>query len=281
MNFSHISPINHLNRIADRPFHLTLAHLIEQSDDYTNFYVEEKKKNPSMVNIMDNSGFEMYKQNRDFLNPNQLIDLGKKINADYLVMTDYPGQDSDKTIEAAEYLMPKIKNAGFGTFFCPQSEIGDLDDLIEAFAYAATNPNIDYIGVSILAVPNAFGVERDNKLQRYMSRYSFCNIIDTYEIDGLGYWDYVKQAGKKIHFLGMVDGPNEIELIANSAGHVDTWDSSAAIWAGLNNIAFDFSPTGLINGKFEKEVDFHSNLPWNEVVDYNISHIDDLSEWLF
>lgn len=59
-----------------------------------------------------------------------------------------------------------------------------------------------------------------------------------------------------MHFLGMVDGPNEILLLRDHLEYIDTWDSSAAVWAGLCDIEFDNSPSGLINGKNEIEVDF-------------------------
>jgi hypothetical protein len=82
--------------------------------------------------------------------------------------------------------------------------------------------------------------------------------------------------GKKIHFLGMVDGPNEISLVRDF--HIDTWDSSAAVWAGLNGIQFDGSPTGLINGKFEKHVDFTSHFKDTSIAEANMKVIDDLVE---
>ena len=54
----------------------------------------------------------------------------------------------------------------------------------------------------------------------------------------------------------MTEGPNEIKLLRKYHKHISSWDSSAAVWCGLNSINFDSSPTGLINGKLEKEVDF-------------------------
>ena len=85
------------------------------------------------------------------------------------------------------------------------------------------------------------------------------------------------QNGKKIHFLGMVDGPNEISLVRDF--HIDTWDSSAGVWAGLNGVSFDSSPTGLINGKFEKHVDFSADLSDNiNIAKKNVKYIDDLVE---
>lgn len=278
MKFSHITPIPLLEHTEGRDFYLTLAHLVEKSDRYNQFHQEQKRNVSDCLIILDNSGFEMYKQGREYLSPDQLIILGHKISADYIVMTDYPAQSCSKTIEAAEYIAPKIKDAGFGTFFCPQSEIGNVEDLIDGFVWAAINPSIDYIGLSILAIPNAYSVEKGNKLQRYLSRYHFYNVLSTVEIDGLSYWGYCKQAGKKFHALGMVDGPNEIELVSHTPANIDTWDSSAAVWAGIHDISFDDSPTGLIGGKFEKEVNFFKCPQWNEIADFNIRYIDHLVE---
>ena len=80
------------------------------------------------------------------------------------------------------------------------------------------------------------------------------------------------QNGKKIHFLGMVDGPNEISLVRDF--HIDTWDSSAGVWAGLNGIPFDQSPTGLGGGKFEKHVDFEANFEDTTMAKNNMNYID-------
>jgi len=278
IQFCHISPTAYLERYCSyRPFHLTLAHLIEQDQSYTDFYVKEKARSDCSI-IMDNSAFEMYKQGREMYPPENLIEMGNKIGADYIVMSDYPGEPAQTTIDAAKVLAPQLKAAGFGTFFVPQSREGDLHDYIDAFEWAAQNPDIiDYIGVSILGAPLAFGVERDNKLQRFMSRWKIMSILDDN-----GILDLIKSNGQKIHFLGMVDGPNEIDLVAEYHRYIDTWDSSAAVWLGLNGGEFDSSPTGLVDGKFEKEVDFDLPLSDNEELDdcvfYNIEYIDTLCE---
>ena len=130
-------------------------------------------------------------------------------------------------------------------------EEGNLQELIECFDWASQSEDVDYIGVSILAVPLAYGVERDNKLQRFLSRWKFM-----FELEKAGILDRIFHNKKKIHFLGMVDGPNEIELVQEWLPHITSWDSSAAVWAGMCHIPFDQSPTGLIDGKNEIEVDF-------------------------
>ena len=121
-----------------------------------------------------------------------------------------------------------------------------------------------------------FGVEKDNKLQRYLSRWKILR-----DMEERGWLDDEK-AFNRFHCLGMVDGPNEVELLWPYATNIATWDSSAAVWAGLNGIKFDNSPTGLIDGKFEKEVEF--DMEQGVAVDianmtmYNIDYINRLCE---
>jgi hypothetical protein len=79
----------------------------------------------------------------------------------------------------------------------------------------------------------------------------------------------------------MVDGPNELIYLSPFKEFIDTWDSSAAIWLGLNNLEFDGSPSGRMSGKFEKEVDFSKEYNDNELIKKaitNMNYIDDLVE---
>lgn len=271
VNFAHIAPIDFLDLVKDQPVHLTLAHLVDTSEEYIEFY-----KSQTCVNIMDNSAFEMYKQGKPMLTPMKVLEMAQKIKANYVVMSDYPGEHSSKTIQAAIDLAPLFTAQGFGTFFVPQSKIGDKEDLINAFDWASTSKHVDYIGVSILGVPNAYSVEKGNKLQRFVARFMFMQ-----ELEDRGILYRIRRNKKKIHFLGMVDGPNEIKLMEPYRDYIDTWDSSAAIWLGLNGGSFDSSPTGIYDGKYEKEVNF--DLKQTDVVldnyrlaKYNMDYIDSI-----
>ena len=93
--------------------------------------------------------------------------------------------------------------------------------------------------------------------------------------------DKAREKDKLIHFLGMLDGPNEIMYMHPFAEYIDTWDSSAAVWLGLNDQEFDDSPTGIMDGKFEKEVDFDLDYVDNERIYKalkNMNYIDKLCE---
>ena len=271
IHFAHICPTAYLSTYAKHnTAHLILAHLVEEDEQYRDFYKNLNDGNPK---IMDNSAFEMYKQGKPMYESSKLIEMARECNANYIVLSDYPAEHWTKTKDAAIELIPEIKEAGFLTFYVPQSEIGMVDDLLESIQWALHNKDIDLIGMSILSCPNAFGVERNNKLQRYLSRYEvFRRLCDIVPMDDRTF--------KRFHCLGMVDGPNEISLLKKFHQMIFSWDSSAAIWAGIHEISFDESPTGLVDGKFEKEVDFGFNrkLTYNQESDiiHNIDYINKL-----
>ena len=270
IDFCHIVPTPHLDLVKRREVHLVLAHLIEEDEAYRDFY----NKSGAML-IMDNSAFEMYKREQPMYPTEKLIDMANKVGASYVVMSDYPGEPIKRTMDAAVDMIPKLKEAGFGTFFCPQSEEGDIEGLIAAYGWAFYNPDIDYIAFSILNIPIAYGCERGQvdkpwRMQRFLSRWMFMK-----ELSRRFDLQKIHKSGKKFHLLGMTEGPNEIQLMSDFADIIDTWDSSAAVWAGLNGDSFDQSPTGMRNGKFEKEVDFNFKLRDADAknMDYAISNM--------
>ena len=270
IDFCHIVPTSHLDLVIKRSVHLMLAHLIEEDEQYCEFY-----KNSGADLIMDNSAFEMYKRNEPMYPTEKLIDMAQKVGAQYVVMSDYPKEPIKKTIDAAVEMIPQLKEAGFGTFFCPQSEPGDIEGLIASYGWAFHNPDIEYVAFSILNIPLAYGCESGTaqgwRMQKFLSRWKFMKELNRrYDLEK------IKKNGKMFHFLGMTEGPNEIELMAQFSGLIDTWDSSAAVWAGLHGIKFDNSPTGLVQGKFEKEVDFNFVGGDTKVAVSNMKYIDSL-----
>jgi len=280
INFAHIAPVSYLPLVKTYPIHLLLAHLIEENKDYREFYVKLKEENPSVFYHVDNSAFEMFKRGQPMYDSNKLIEMARLVNGDSIVMSDYPKEASSKTIESAIQLAPRIKDAGFQTFFCPQSEFGKTDDLLDSFQWGIENSDVDVIGVSILACPIGLGINeqtydsgaRDEsyRLQRYLARFKMFKLLDQRGLIG-------NNTIKRFHCLGMTDGPNEIELLSQYHDHIFSWDSSSAIWHGINGIRYDQSPTGLRKGKFESEVDFDIEYDDKLVnIRYNMSIIDNM-----
>lgn len=283
INFCHIAPVSFLPFVKNYPTHLLLAHLVEENKEYREFYSRLKLQNPNVVYHLDNSAFEMFKRGKPMYESEKLIEMGKMVSADSIVMSDYPKEHWSKTVEAAERLIPKFKQEGFKTFFCPQSEIGQLDDLMKSFEWAIMNEDIDFIGVSILACPIALGINeskhsdavRDEayRMQRYLARWAIFQELDRRNLLSV-------LTHKRFHCLGMTEGPREIELLRNYHDHIYSWDSSSAIWHAIKRIQYDNSPTGLRMGKCEDEVDFDT--PLSNLFDimhemsYNTDFIDKL-----
>ena len=278
INFCHISPTHYLKEYTSRNgAHLLLAHLVEEDPNYRDYYAN---LNDGKYKIMDNSAFEMFKLGKPMYESSKLIEMGRACNANCIVMSDYPKEHSKRTVDAAKKLMPTFKDAGFDTFFVPQSELGDMSDLVNAIEWALYQEDVDLIGMSILAAPIACGVNetvfedgrRDDayKMQRYLSRLEVFRQLEKRNL-------LSSKAINRFHCLGMVDGPKEIDLLRDYHQYIFSWDSSAAVWAGINGIRFDSSPTGLRQGKFEKEVDFEYNQSHSSLdVYYNIDFINKL-----
>lgn len=270
IRFSHIAPTDFLHLTEADQFHMTLGHLVQQELEagqdtpYIDFYRARKEKYGCEI-LMDNSLFEIYQHgvnNGELYTTKQMITFGTAIDADILVMVDHGGKPSQLTIDTAKEQGPAFKSAGFKTMFVPQSEKGELEDFIRAFEWAVSDEGVeccDFIAMSIIGAPNALGdIERDNKLQRFMARWKMMNILAE-----RGLLQKMLENGQKMHFLGALDGwTGEIELMRDTGyafNVIYSWDTSQAVWHGLNDVAFDNSPTGLLGGKLALEVDFDAN----------------------
>lgn len=279
IQFCHIAPIALLSDVAKHnKSHLMLAHLVESNAEYREFY-KNLEVDDGSEKILDNGGFELFKRGEPMYESSKLVDMGRRCGATVIVLSDYPGEHWTKTRDAAIELAPVFKQHGFKTFYVPQSELGDIDGYLKSLLWAVDNDNIDYIGLSILGCPIALGIkeetfnhgDRDQAflMQRFLSRWKMLNLVDSMVEDK-------SKLYKKFHNLGCVDGLNEILLLEKYKDYIKSWDSSSAVWAGINGVRYDGSPTGLRYGKIESEVDFFINKEYNADIEYNIELINNL-----
>jgi hypothetical protein len=213
-SFCFIAPTAYLEGNANRSkTHLVLAHLVDTDPAYTEFY--KRRSEFGDLIILDNSAYEL----KEPFSPSKLIELGKQCGANVIVLPDYPFQHSDKTIAAANEFIPVFKEAGFGTFFVPQSKMNDLEDWVGAYTWAANNPDIDMIGMSILGIPNAIP----------WCDPAFARVVMTAILIEKDLFNFDKHH----HYLGLNSGPGlEIPTLINM-GVLDTIDSSGPIWAAI------------------------------------------------
>ena len=258
-----ITPTAYLEKYASQSNnHLCLAHIVDRDPVYAEFY--KKMSNRGDLVIMDNSAFELLEP----YSPDKLFELGKKCGAQILFMPDYPFNKGEVTIEAAKKYIPIFKQAGFKTFFVPQSETGNLEDYINTYKWGAENPDVDVIGCSILGMPNA--------LPHIPKAYA--RVVMTQILLDRGVFNFEKHH----HYLGLNAGPNlEIPALLKMKA-LDTTDSSGAFWFGLNGHRYTkILDSYTIAKEFVRPVNFDE--PWykspaiHEAIQYNI----DMTKQLF
>lgn len=212
-SFCFITPTSYLEYATASRTHLVLAHLVNDDEDYGAFYRERMRAGDFVM--MDNSAYEL----KEPYAPEHLVDLANECGAHAVVLPDYPFQPCAKTIEAAIKFIPIFKDAGLATFFVPQSTVGDLEDWVNGYKWAANNPDIDIIGMSILGVPNAIPFVDP----------AFSRVVMTQILLDRG----VFAKKKHHHYLGLNSGPAlEIPSLLRM-GVLDTIDSSNPVWMGI------------------------------------------------
>lgn len=236
--FCIITPVEYLKYTKWTTSHLVLAHLVDTDETYANFYKMRSIEGDFIM--MDNSAYEL----KEPYSPDKLLDLAGICGAHAIVLPDYPFQPSSVTVEAAEKFIPLFKEAGYKTFFVPQSEQGDLGDWVNGYNWAANNPDIDIIGMSILGVPNALP----------NIHHAYSRVVMTQKLIDAGYFNF----NKHHHYLGLNAGPGlEIPSLLKMKA-LDTIDSSGPVWAGITGHQYSIDTDSLqASSKIKMPVDFH------------------------
>lgn len=265
--FCFITPIPYLDKFAspvkDAPNrHLVLAHLVDQSQEYANYYLHRGLAGDYIM--MDNSAYELHEP----YSPNRLMRLAEQCGAHAIVLPDYPFQPADKTIEAAMEFAPQFKAAGYHNFFVPQSERGHYYDWEKGYVWAANNPDIDIIGMSILGIPNALPVIDP----------SYARVVMTALLIDKG----VFTRHKAHHYLGLNSGPGlEVPSLLRMDA-LTSIDSSGPVWAGIHGHAYTTEADSLqMVKKLKSVVDFNLPLTKDKATLDRVQHNIDLTLQLF
>ena len=232
IHFAHIAPTKHiLHAAANSRSHMALAHLVNDPDYVMNF---QTIRSEGGYVYLDNSQFELGYS----LPIETILKAAILIDANCVILPD-----GDLTH------LDKVKQAGFDVMYIPSGV-----DLEEDFVEAMFNKKIDKVGLSYSKTSSYLGRDRHSST----SRFEFLSLIGK------------MLPNKKIHMLGMVT-PGEIALMRPFKDLIFSWDTSIAIWAGLNHINIRD-----MKHKNTLEVDFDSDLHWGAVVDSNIDYITQL-----
>ena len=263
-SFCYITPVSYLDQYASQsPTHLVLAHLVDSNPLYASFYKVRAEVYNEFV-MMDNSAYEL----KEPYAPEKLINLAAMCGASVVVLPDYPFQPSAVTVNAANKFTPLFKAAGLKTFFAPQSTAGNLEDWIQGYNWAANNPDIDIIGMSILGIPNALSNIDP----------SYARVVMTQLLIDRGGFAYDKHH----HYLGLNAGPAlEIPSLLRMQA-LDTIDSSGPVWTAVLGHEYNISSDSLLSvSKPTMPVDFEIHRSKDKATHARIQRNIDLTQALF
>ena len=223
----HIAPVNYVELgIAYSDMDMILAHIADEND----VYAEAFKKSDNLK-LLDNGAFELDQP----YGVDKMIEIGKKVEADILVLPDYPLQPWEDGWDEIDERIKAYKDAGFKVMFAPQSLKGDESGYMLSLVKAVMDERIDFIGLSILACPNAFDKLPEHKVREKI----------------LGMMANMPGAEKRFHILGMLGSVDEIKRLTYYSKLIHSWDTSAAVWYGINDLTVEGRTE-----KFTKHVDF-------------------------
>ena len=150
MDFYVISPVSNLEpmKLGDRTF--ALAHLWVQFPEYRKFILEQKEQGRFIT--LDNSAAE-----RALVTEDVLIDVCKELMPNEVIAPDVLF-DKQATIANAINFKNRMDTEGLSDdidiFFCPQGQT--KEDWIEAYQWGIDQNWVKVIGLSKIAVPNAW-----------------------------------------------------------------------------------------------------------------------------
>ncbi len=259
--FCIITPTEYLDRYAAQSsMHLVLAHLVDQDPVYAEFYRGRKE-----FIICDNGAFEL----GESYAPDKLVKLAGKCDAQAIVLPDYPFKNSSKTILESMRVIDEIRENFYQTAFVPQSEVGDLEDWIEAYKWGSENDDIDIICMSILGIPNA--------LPHIPAAYA--RVVMTQILIDRGIFNF----NKYHHYLGLNAGPAlEIPALIKMNA-MDSMDSSGPVWAGIcgtmySEMCDSYQPVRKISKHVEFDYPMSKDEYVQRAIQWNIDLTHDLLE---
>lgn len=241
--FAVITPTPYLDKLGTRStYHLALAHIVDKDPEYADFYLERHEAGDYVV--MDNGAFELKKP----YETDRLIELGNRCGASCLVLPDYPFEPFGKTIQAAEENIDLFLAGGFETMFVPQSVKGDAEGWMQGYRWGSLCRQVDWIGMSILALPNAMPHIHP----------AYARIVLTQRLLDKGWFS----SKKKHHYLGLINASLEIPTLLRM-GVLDRCDSSNPVWAAANHRQYDMKSDSYLfpTKSILPEVDFNWQSP--------------------
>jgi len=237
IKFAHIAPKTCMGPAMHKSqIHMALYHIAKEDDVYC-----KKFKMTEHEVILDNSWFEL-----GTTPPiEDLIEVAGRVGATYIVLPD-------GTLDGID----DVRQAGFKAMAVPAGP-----NMLDQAIMWLRNAKVAKVAISFTHAASAVGVHKLNPAARYLA---------------LQHIDAQWQGSiptNRIHFLGMGDSVHEIMLVKPWWHTIYSWDTSAAVWAGIHD-----RDVSSMKGKFKLGVNFGTVMEWTDTAGKNCSYINKMTK---
>lgn len=227
-------PVAYLDTYATQStMHVISSRVAKESDKYATFFngrTEYKILDCSLFDSMENLDCEL------------LILLAERCQVNAIVILPFPFKDYTQTLDSTIEIATKIKEAGFSTVYVPHSEVGDVENWVEAYEWAANCDKVDVIGMSSTAIPSTMP---------YLPR-SYARVVLAHLLIDRG----IFATDKHHHYFEINAGPNlEIPPLINMNA-IDSFDTAMPIWSAICGNMFSEMFESYAIRKVDKTFDF-------------------------
>ena len=202
---AHIVPVSHLGDTADNQYHMCLAHLVKESDEYTTHFA--KMAVDGKFVLMDNGAAEGAQ-----LRFKELFEMYEKIKPTEIVLPDALF-NSASTIQKSRVFLQMMQDEGveYRTMAVPQGRT--LKEWAACARIFAKDTRINTIGVS-----KFLNIATKDRYVRFRACEILSNLIREYNrIDDL-----------EVHLLGCDEGPLIVKMCHEAYPFVRGCDSAFA-----------------------------------------------------
>lgn len=256
IGFCPITPESGVRFATRSRVHLVLAHLVGELKDYTAFYRERSQAGDYIY--LDNGAFE----NGIPMSNRSIINAAEKVGADCLVAPDYPGEEPEKTYKAHMDFIEQLERVGlldeYDVMGVPQTLGGDSREYTDLIKRMLDTEEINVIGISKLAVPNALKGLSNFNMSPEINRTTVAQAV-------VNLWPERLQE-TRIHFLGMFSQPWELDRLGDirlgQSFAPWTCDSSLPYWTAYANV-LPFASMEKTSG--EKTLINYAGMPSNPI----------------
>lgn len=255
MKFYAIPPNKHLDMMDNGDNYFCLAHHFFQDENYKQYFLDLRKKNPRAFITLDNGAAE-----HSLVTEELLLDAVKQLKPSEVIAPDVLF-DKQATLANFYSFADRMYYDDLlrytSIFACPQGS--NKSEWMECYREMVSHPFVKCIGLSKIAVPKCWNNAVGDKMIAKSRNECVSELRDQ------------RLLFKPVHLLGMGEHTEFDFYLENKISNIRSSDSCYTILAALNGISFEEGDTTRIpteNAYFDVELNENQKTLAKKNIDY-------------